>query len=142
MLGRLAKWLRVLGYDTHYQSRYPADAMARLVGDGRILLTKDRKTAQKYADALLLASDRVGDQIDEIKGALKLRPQKSVWFTRCLRCNEPLKSAALEEAKAEVPEHVFHESGDALRWCPACGRYYWPGSHRMRMIRQLEAWGL
>lgn len=142
MLGRLARWLRVLGCDTHYQTRYPEEALARLVGEGRILLTRNAKTARRIPGSLWIRSDHVGEQMWEIKGALAFRPQKSLWFTRCLRCNAPLESVGREEAKANVPEYVFHESGESIRRCTRCGRYYWPGTHRLRMIRQLEAWGL
>jgi hypothetical protein len=140
MLGRLAKWLRAFGYDTHYQPRYSEEALASLVGEGRVLLTRKKKALARHPSALWIRSDHVSEQLAEVQRALALRPERSLWFTRCLRCNAVLTEAGAEEARAQVPEHVFHESALLLRLCPRCGRHYWPGSHRANMLHQMESW--
>ena len=142
MLGKLAKWLRVLGYDTHYQSHYPSNALSRLVREGRVLLSLRPPTVEDHPDGLLLHSHRLTGQILEMKEKSAISADRSRCFTRCLRCNVPLRKAALETARENVPEYVFHENPGGIWFCPSCGRYFWPGTHRARMEKQLEVWGL
>ena len=141
MLGRLAKWLRVMGYDTHYQPFYHKDAIERLVRQRRTLLSRHKKTADRFPDALFIRSNRVADQINELKNRMDLRPDRSRWFTRCLICNAALEKAHFEVARENVPEYVLYENAAGIRFCPSCDRYFWPGSHREGMLRQLKEWG-
>jgi uncharacterized protein with PIN domain len=142
MLGRLAKWLRVLGYDTLYQPSYKQDVIENAVREGRKLLSRHRPTVAHYVNAILIRSDHVKDQLYEIKNAGALTSERSEWFSRCLLCNVLLQRAEGTDALANVPEYVFYQSASGIRVCPSCGRYFWPGSHRERMVRQLEEWGL
>jgi hypothetical protein len=142
MLGKLAKWLRVLGYDTHYQSHYPGDALGRLVHEGRVLLSRRPHTVENHPDGLLLHSDRLTAQILEMKEKRAITAERSRCFTRCLRCNVPLRKAPRETTRENVPDYVFHENPGGIQFCPSCGRYFWPGTHRARMEKQLEVWGL
>jgi hypothetical protein len=142
MLGRLAKWLRVLGYDTLYQSHYPGDKLSRLVQEGRTLLSRRPQTVKSHPEGLLLHSDRLREQIQEMKEKRAIAVDRSRCFTRCLRCNELLRKAADERARENVPEFVFYENAGGIRFCPSCGRYFWPGTHRARMKKQLDKWGL
>ncbi|MBW2283174.1 MAG: hypothetical protein JRF65_01090 [Deltaproteobacteria bacterium] len=141
MLGSMARWLRVMGYDVLYQSRYGPDDLERLVGEGRILLTRHRDLAASYGDALLLSGDRAGDQLSELGKLQTLAPDPARWFTRCLLCNVPLKNPSLEDVRENVPEYVLHQNASDIRFCPSCGRFFWPGTHRENMIGQLNAWG-
>jgi len=140
MLGKLAKWLRIMGIDTHYQSYYMEDAIARLIGEGRCLLSKHKPTVELYMNSVLISSDRVGEQLVEMKEKTHLPFDRAEWFSRCLICNVPLEDANMEEARDEVPEYVFHNV-TGIRYCPTCNRYFWPGSHRKRMVQQLQDWG-
>lgn len=141
MLGRLAKWLRALGYDVLYQSRWDPGVLDRLVNEGRLLLSRCRKTVERYEAAILVTGDRVGEQLAELRGSLDLCPDASGLFTRCLVCNVPLERAPEERVREGVPDYVFHQAGPDIRFCPSCRRFFWPGSHRERMLRQLETWG-
>jgi uncharacterized protein len=141
MLGRLSKWLRVLGYDTLYRRHYRPGDLDHLVGQGRALITRDRKTADRFGDAVLITADRVGDQLKEVRNAVTLAPDPSRYFTICLVCNETLKAVRDDEPMDNVPEYVFYQNPTTIRKCPSCLRFYWPGTHRARMIRTLEAWG-
>jgi hypothetical protein len=141
MLGRLAKWLRVLGYDTHYRSYYGPGVMNIILKAGALLLSRDREMVHHYTGALLLRGNIVGEQIIEIKERLDLEPDRSRWFTRCLICNTLLIVIQLDEIRENVPEYVFHQNVSEIKCCPSCGRYYWPGSHRSNMERQLKKWG-
>jgi uncharacterized protein with PIN domain len=141
MMGRLARWLRVMGYDVLYGPRYDPEVTDRLVAEGRILLSRGRDIIERYETAVLLTADRVGGQLLELKHRLHLSPDPADWFTRCIRCNRPLERAPHERAREGVPDYVFQQAGPDIRFCPSCGRFFWPGSHRERMLRQLETWG-
>jgi uncharacterized protein with PIN domain len=141
MLGRLAKWLRIMGYDTHYQSFYAMGDFGPLVRDERILLSRHAKTTDQYPGSLMLSSDHVKKQLHEIRTWFQLEPDRCRWFTRCLICNVPLEKTQVGDIRLNVPDYVLYEKPTQIRFCPSCGRHFWPGSHRERMIRQLENWG-
>jgi len=141
MLGRLAKWLRIMGYDTHYQTFYKEDEIGQLAREGRMLLSRHRQRIDQCPHSTHIHSDHVKEQLHEMKNGKCLTPDRSKWFSRCLICNVPLKVAEAENARQNVPEYVFYQNIAGIRFCPSCGRYFWPGSHRQRMIKQLEEWG-
>lgn len=141
MLGKLAKWLRVLGYDTHHQSFYAGDLLGRLVQEGRTLLSRRPQAVDKYFPALLIQSDCLTEQIQEMRDKGGISASRTEWFTRCLRCNVRLRKPTTEKTRENVPEYVFHENAGEIRFCPSCGRYFWSGTHRARMEKQLEQWG-
>ncbi len=140
MLGKLAKWLRVLGLDTHYQSLYGPGQLQELVAQERILITRKRKTSEQYPGAILIYSDHIGEQLEQLKeeGYIPTHPKL---FTICLRCNTPLKEVSTEMARPFVPEYVLFNEAGKIKHCPLCRRFYWPGSHRTRMESQLRTWG-
>ena len=141
MLGRLAKWLRALGSDTHYQRYYGPGDIENLVKEGRHFLSRHSGKTEQYTHAVFIHANSVRGQIAELKNRARLAPVRSTWFSRCLVCNVLLTEAQKDSARENVPEYVFYENMAGIRLCPLCGRYYWPGSHRKRMIRQLEEWG-
>ncbi|MFC1820614.1 Mut7-C RNAse domain-containing protein [Thermodesulfobacteriota bacterium] len=141
MLGRLAKWLRVMGCDTHYQPYYNEGVIDRLVHEGRLLLSRHSSIIDQYPNSLLILSDHVKEQLQEIRSKAHLRVDRSKWFRRCLTCNIPLKDVSIEDARENIPEYVFYQNITSVRFCPSCSRYFWPGSHRNRMINQLKEWG-
>jgi uncharacterized protein with PIN domain len=142
MLGKLARWLRLLGYDSHYQRSYRPGVIDQLMKADRCLLTRSKEIADHYLNSVLLYADNVGEQLAELKERLPLAPDRSNWFSRCLICNVMLQKAQTEEARENVPDYVFYQNITTIHRCPSCGRYYWPGSHRTRMLRQLKIWGL
>jgi len=143
MVGKLAKWLRVLGYDTHYQPHYSPEAIDAFVRDGRILLTRHKKRAEKLGSgAVLICGNQVNEQLMKLKGELHLEPARSTWFSRCLICNAILRQAREGVAGEKIPEYVFYQNMTNIRFCPSCGRHFWPGSHRTRMEAQLKEWGI
>jgi len=142
MLGSLAKWLRVLGYDTHYQPSYPPGAIEVLIKEGRVLLTRHRRrAAQSGQHAVLIHGNHVAGQLMELAKARHLSPPAAAWFSRCLLCNAPLRQAHESVAREHVPDYVFHQNVPHIHVCPSCGKYFWPGSHRTNMELQLRAWG-
>jgi uncharacterized protein with PIN domain len=140
-LGRLAKWLRVMGFDTVYQSFYRKDEITELVREGRIFLHRRQATVQHHSSSLLIRSDHLEGQLHEMEAMGAITPDRSRWFTRCLICNMLLEEADTTTVRQNVPEHVIYQSPPMIRFCPSCTRHFWPGSHRERMKRQLEEWG-
>jgi uncharacterized protein with PIN domain len=141
MLGKLTKWLRILGHDAHYERVYEEGRLDQLVGQGRCFLSRDRKLLDRYKEGILICGNHVGDQICGLNMRVDVAQDPSKWFTRCSVCNVLLDKASSGEAMNHVPEYAFYQFRTQIRWCPSCKRYYWPASHRKRMIQQLEKWG-
>jgi uncharacterized protein len=141
MLGKLARYLRIMGYDTLYQSKYSDQKLAELVKEGRIFLSRNNAIIRNYSHALFISHDLVKDQLRELDNTRSLTRDLSDWFTRCLECNSPLSKAELDSAKQNVPDFIFFTYHEKIFFCPTCHRYYWPGTHRERMIERLKDWG-
>jgi len=142
MLGNLAKWLRVMGCDAHYQPFYKEGVIDCLVHEGRLLLSKNRRVVEMYNPSLFIASEKVQTQLHEILKKGYFSFDKSQWFTRCLVCNIQLKTIPLQEAKTRIPEYIYYQNNAEIHVCTSCGRYFWPGSHKTRMINQILDWKL
>lgn len=142
MLGKLVKWLRMMGYDALYRPSYRDEDFIRLRAEGRRLLSRRKEAQALHPEVILIRSDYVGEQLKEMRnlGCLKLDRKK--FFTRCLRCNTPLQEADPEAARSSLPDHVYHENLSGIRFCTHCGRFFWAGTHRDRMLKQLADWGL
>jgi uncharacterized protein with PIN domain len=134
MLGRLARWLRVLGFDTTWEAHVPDEALVRhALAERRTLLTRDRRLPEEWTrvPVFVLRAEDLRGQLAELGArfglAARARP-----FTRCNRCNEPLVPASEAEVRARVPPAVRARQRGFL-CCPRCGRVYWAGSHVARM---------
>jgi hypothetical protein len=137
MLGRLAKWLRILGYDTAYENDATDHELARRArAEGRLLLTCDRElAARRGLNTLLIRSQQLDDQVQQIQEALGPPPQPAL--SRCPVCNVGLEEMSARDAADRVPRFV-HETHAEFRHCPGCGRVYWSGSHVEAMGEQLK----
>ena len=139
MLGRLATWLRILGYDAEYFRGEDAELIARAERDGRILLTRDTGMLRRrdLPPHLFIRDDRVMEQVRQVMMVchLALAPTAP---RRCPRCNVTLEPRTKAEAAGRVPEFVWSRH-DAFQECPTCGRIYWAGSHRQRMDETIRA---
>jgi len=140
MLGKLARYLRIMGYDTFYQTSYQDQKLSDLVKEGRILLTKNHTTATQYSNSVFIDHDLVKDQLKAVDKSLKLTRDRRDWFSRCLVCNSPLSKAELEVARQNVPDFVFFKYHERIVFCSTCRRFYWPGTHRERMLERLKDW--
>jgi uncharacterized protein len=138
-LGRLSKWLRILGYDTVYW-RGEADRsfLRKAEREGRAVLTrrKDVLARQHPGFVLFVEHDRVEDQIVEVLGKLDLKHEPENIFTICLRCNESLRKATPEEVRPLVPDYVFRTQKE-FRMCPGCSGVFWSGTHRDRAMKTI-----
>jgi len=142
MLGKLARYLRIMGYDTVYQSYYPDKKLNNLVMEGRILITKNQKTARAYSHSIFIDSDCVKNQLRYIDNRLGLKLDPKRWLSRCLLCNSTLMKAESESARKNVPDFVFSNYLEQIFYCQSCKKFYWPGTHRDNMLERLRDWGL
>jgi len=140
MLGRLAKWLKILGFDVLFFSKAADKDLVDLSRrEDRVLLTRDTGLIERTAkrpNRLFVRSDDWEDQVVQVLDDLGLwddvRPN-----TRCIECNLPLKALARERARNLVTPYVSeHASSFAI--CPGCNRVFWQGTHYGDMERKIE----
>jgi uncharacterized protein with PIN domain len=141
-LGSLAKWLKIMGFDAHYQQIYKEGEIERLLKKGKIMLTKNRRLQDRLNPLILITCNNIKDQLLELKNPGFLPMDRKYWFRRCIICNELLQSVQTRDARGRIPDFVMRQNTGDIKFCPKCKRYYWPGSHRVKMIKQLEIWGL
>lgn len=138
MLGRLAKWLRLLGFDTAYESEIDDWDLVRQGSlEDRVLLTRDREIMKRWqvvrgkVKASLIGADRIDDQLAEAITRFGLKPGAQA---RCPEDNSVLEALPREEAQGRVPPYVF-ETQHEYRACPVCGRVYWKATHWEKIDR-------
>ena len=131
MLGGLAKWLRLLGFDTFYLKDSPTTPIP-----DRILLTSRSHVSQnpmlKGWEKVIYISEQSKDQLGDAIRGLNININDIRLLTRCSLCNSELETISAEEVSGRVPEHIFHSHKNFSK-CPGCGRIYWPGSHQERI---------
>jgi uncharacterized protein with PIN domain len=138
-LGKLARKLRVLGFDAVYwRGGKLAEAAKVAAAEGRVLLTRSRRVQEKEdgPQVLVVEANDPKDQIHQVLSDLKLRPEADQIFSRCLMCNEALHPVPKEEVEGRVPDFI-HRSYDSFHICPRCRRIYWPGTHFQRMKKEM-----
>jgi uncharacterized protein len=139
MLGKLARRLRLLGFDVLFFPRASDDEiLAAARKDGRIVLTRDTRMPRgKDGPAVLLVhSERWEDQIAQVLDELDLRDHVRP-FSRCISCNGEVKPLAPPDARNLVPP-VILETSESFALCPSCGRVFWKGSHYQDMETCIE----
>jgi uncharacterized protein with PIN domain len=135
MLGRLARWLRILGFDAWYFRQIDDQDLLKLHNEtGRVLLTRDTRIVQcrLVGPHVLVESDCWEDQLREVLGILALSICEEKILTRCVACNRPLEGLVPEDAYGRIPDYVA-VSTSAFHGCRSCGKVYWAGTHRKRM---------
>ena len=138
-LGRLAAYLRMLGFDTWYD-RWADDTQLAAVSSGeeRFLLTRDvgllkrREVRQGYC----VRFHKPHDQLREISRRFALHSQ-FMPFRRCMDCNGPLCPVPKEEVADQLPPHTRETKNEFSR-CQNCGKVFWRGSHYARMLGWIE----
>ncbi len=141
-VGRLAKWLRVMGYDALFDRDADDDLLLRIASEeDRILLTRDtyimehRVVASGEVKAFLLTSDSVWEQLKCIVQSLELNDDNR--FSRCIECNVPLHDVRKEDVKDMVPPFVYATQEEFMR-CHRCSKIYWKGTHWQNMRYELS----
>lgn len=137
MLGTLARWLRILGFDTAYPKPLgDEDLVSLAAGEDRILLTRDKELgARKDIRVLYVSSDVLDEQVEQVLRGLNLTIQHAM--SRCPVCNTLLVEMAREKVEGKVPEGVYLRQREFWH-CPSCDKFYWQGSHWDGMSRKIE----
>jgi len=136
MLGKLAKWLRLLGFDARSIPFQDHAQITSLVSEGFIPVTR-REKFRGVEGVVFIHSDHQLEQLKELVPALSIGVDELRPFSRCSLCNAELLRIPRAAAFGTVPDYIFETASD-FRKCPECARVYWPGSHREKIIDRLE----
>jgi len=142
-VGKLGRWLRMIGYDTvFFDGRDDAHLVAIALAESRLILTRDTQIIQRgiitseRLKAILINSDEPEAQIRQVIDTLNLDCQFRP-FAICLECNQTLEEMGQEEIKGRVPPYVFRTQSQYME-CPTCHRVYWKGTHWVTMTQTLN----
>lgn len=129
MLGKLAKWLRILGYDTlYFRQGDDRDLLELASEEDRTILTRDTRLSRRWlVPTLLIKSEQVEEQLSQVVRRFGLEMEEGL-FSRCPECNILLKEILKEDVVERVPPLVS-ETYDEFMTCPNCNRIYWMGTH-------------
>src|SRR6266850_639837 len=136
-VGRLARWLRALGYDASYHATIgDAELVREAAAESRVLLTRDRDLTKRrviqsgVVRAILIRDDEVTKQLRQVFAELGLELKEAL--TRCIECNSELQARVPATVAERVPPYV-RRTQSRYSECPECGRIYWAGTHWQRM---------
>ncbi|MDH7509047.1 MAG: Mut7-C RNAse domain-containing protein [Methanomassiliicoccales archaeon] len=137
MLGTLARWLRIIGYDTIYEKNRSDDEIEmQVLRDRRILLTRDKNLAKRLGErSLYIESDELREQLRQVIRSFNLKMDED--FTRCTVCNGEVDRVTQKEVENEVPAGALVNNTEFYR-CRSCGKVYWKGSHWENILKALE----
>ncbi|GAB4419625.1 MAG: Mut7-C RNAse domain-containing protein [Thermodesulfovibrionales bacterium] len=137
MLGRLARWLRLLGFDTlYYPDISDRDLLRLAIQEDRFILTRDTHFPKvKNLERLFIVhSDNPMEQVIEVIISFHIKEFRP---NRCARCNGILDNVDKKDITDQVPEYVFHNCNSFLK-CRDCGNVYWEGTHLKGFRKMLE----
>jgi len=143
MLGRLARWLRIVGQDVAYGPHLAGRALVDAARcDARTILTRDTRLLRMdhLPPHLFIESDHFREQLRQVVAAYDLDVGPAL-FTRCLACNEPLRQAERAAVERRVPAYVW-ATQERFYACPKCGGLFWPATHLTRAREELVRLGL
>ena len=142
-VGKLAKWLRMMGYDTlFFTGDDDWQMIITALNEGRVILTRDTQIMRRGVvtsgrlKAILIQGDEPRQQMQQVAETLDLDFHSRL-FTICLECNQTLEERTRQQVKDRVPPYVFRTQNQYME-CPSCHRIYWKGTHWQAMTKQLE----
>ncbi len=130
-LGKLAKWLRILGFNTIYEPEVSRNSFIESWENECILLTRTKRIYQNKYNSHQLIFIKSNDPFEQLKEVIKLldlNPPDIKPFSRCTRCNTLLNKTEKNSIRGKVPDYIW-ETNDIFQMCNDCHRIYWPGSH-------------
>ncbi len=142
MLGKLARWLRMLGYDTKYFNDMNDDEILRFASEEkRILLTRDyqffRKANIHGVRAVYVKGRTHAERLAELFRKLHIKLELNIEESRCPKCNAEIRPASKEEVKDKVPDST-RKFYNEFWICSECGQVYWKGSHWKKINNTLN----
>lgn len=141
MLGSLARWLRMMGYDTLYaRNWHDSRILEEAMSTGRIVVTRDRglyrRALRRGLQAVLVVED-VAKSLAILSASYGIKLEVNPDQSRCPLCNAPLRRASREEVRGRVPPEVYERYNEF--WiCTGCGQVYWRGGHWRGIVKVLE----
>ena len=133
MVGKLARYMRMAGYDVMYINNASDDQIIKIAREtDRIILTRDslmlarREFKKGIIKYLYIKEDKLENQLDQIKLDIKVSLKPNL--VRCIECNRKLVKVKKEDIKNKVPPYVYRTQQNFL-YCKNCDKYYWRGTH-------------
>lgn len=139
MLGKLARWLRILGYDTIYDASFPFQKLVEMSNSGDVVFLTRRKylpSGNEFSNAFYIPVEKFDDQLRFVVETFKLDIHQNL-FTRCLRCNIEVRVVEKSKLKGKIPKQSF-EGFDIFSECPNCHNVYWNGAHFTNTLKKLN----
>lgn len=138
-LGRLAKWLRILGFDAEYfKEDNSSSLIIQALRDNRIIISRNQHLPElRGIKLVLIRAGKIKEQITEVLKELRIQLDSDKMFSRCIICNEELAGIDKERIKDKVPEYIF-KTQEVFITCPRCKRIYWQGTHWGNVTKTLE----
>jgi hypothetical protein len=142
MLGKLTRWLRMLGHDVKYSNKLDdAQLIAIAKKERRILLTRDLELYQqataKGVNAFYLEGKTEAEKLAHIAKRFNIKLDIDMATSRCTKCNTRVKPIAKEKVANKVEKSTFSYYNDFWE-CPKCGQIYWQGAHWIKIRKVLE----
>ncbi len=141
MLGTLAKWLRIYGFDTFYANSEIDDSELITISkkENRILISRDKKLLQRARRENLKTIEIKTTEINEqiVKAISDKKIDYSKVLSRCILCNTTVDEIKKYEVKGKVPKKVF-DNNETFWFCPKCKKIYWKGSHYENMVEKIK----
>ncbi len=142
MLGRLTRWLRLLGHDVEYSGKYDDEELIRIAKiENRILLTRDfelyRQAVGKGIEAFYVEGKTEAEKLAFLAKRYSFRLGVDMTTSRCPKCNTEVTSIPKVQVAGKVEESTF-EFYDDFWQCPKCKQIYWQGSHWTKIYSTLR----
>jgi len=144
MLGTLAKWLRIYGFDTYYGNSKSDDSELIKISknEDRVLITRDKKLIiDAKRENIKTIEIKTTDINKQIKAVIdKIKPEEDKILSRCILCNSKVEEIKKEEIKEKVPDRVY-KNNDKFWFCKKCDKIYWKGTHYEKMFEKINNLG-
>jgi uncharacterized protein len=141
-LGKLAKYLRLMGFDTAFVTPISdSQLLALMLKENRLVITRDNRLIDRIEPGrvILIEHDSPEKQLQQVLKTIDLPIDRELFFSRCLICNEICNDIDLEDVKDKVFPYIV-KTKDKFRQCPVCERIFWQGSHYKQMLLNLNIW--
>ncbi|MEM0134296.1 MAG: Mut7-C RNAse domain-containing protein [Thermoplasmatales archaeon] len=136
MLGKLSRYLRMIGYDVEYIESDKDDSYIINKSKNNLILTRDKQLHQKVSESILIRSFNALDQLVELNGKLPTPPHH--FMELCSICGGFLEKI---ERNDRLPDYVNKEAKEIF-YCKRCDKYYWNGSHTEGFKKMMERIGI
>lgn len=138
-VGKLAKWLRILGFDTLFESDISNKGFYDNLAPERILLTRTAKIRERFAAQRLvfIKADNLAEQLRQVIDDLAITRRDIRLFSMCLQCNSPIVAVGKAAVYGRVPDYIW-QTHDEFSKCSQCERIFWAGSHVERSRAVIE----